>query len=317
MDIVQSMMEVDLISDIPDALIGPSDFIGHADAISLFPIDHLDEKIYADGVTTLVKMNGKIWGYPLVWGNHLMLLHDGKTPAIERLEELKKPGSSPIGMHVGEPYVFLMFVLGQFDQKVKTFSGVDLTEASIVKALKDYQSFVDGNAVPKDCDYQCVTRDFYQGKLKYAINGDWVLAETEKHMGTNVRLAALPKFNQLQLRSPCASTALMLTKTVKDNLEKKRILAELAMFLLQKDQQLSWFKNARRSPANKIVYSELVKSSGGNDKVMLDALASSVCILPDQRISAMWPAMRKGLRLYMSGARSAEDAAKYILQLSN
>ncbi len=28
MDIVQSMMETDLISDIPDALVGPSDFIG-------------------------------------------------------------------------------------------------------------------------------------------------------------------------------------------------------------------------------------------------------------------------------------------------
>ncbi len=80
---------------------------------------------------------------------------------------------------------------------------------------------------------------------------------------------------------------------------------------------LSWFKNARRSPANKAVYSELLKSSSGNDKVMLDVLGSSVCILPDQRISAMWPAMRKGLRLYMSGARSAEDAARYILQLSN
>ena len=220
-------------------------------------------------------------------------------------------------MQLGEPYVFLMFVLGQFDLNKRSFSGSDLTEANIVRALKSYEAFVKANAVPKDCDYQCVTRDFYQGKLKQAINGDWALAETEKHLGESVKLAPLPSFQQMQLRSPCASTALMLTKTVKDQPKKRQLLEELAVFLVQKDPQISWFKNARRSPVNQVAYNELVKTSSGNDKVMLDVLARSVCILPDHRISAMWPAMRKGMRLYMSGARSAEDAATYILQLSN
>jgi maltose-binding protein MalE len=207
MDIVESMLESDLLKNIPDAIIGPSDFIGQAESIGLLPVEKLDEKVYAEGVTALVKMDGKIWGYPLVWGNHLMLMHEMKTPPLLDLQDLEKTVATPLGLHEGEPYIFLMFLLGQFGENVKTFSGKDLTHSGIVKALNSYRSLLLTNAVPKDCDYQCVTRDFYQGKLKQTVNGDWALAEIEIHMGANLRLAPLPKYKELQLRSPCASTA--------------------------------------------------------------------------------------------------------------
>jgi hypothetical protein len=109
----------------------------------------------------------------------------------------------------------------------------------------------------------------------------------------------------------------MLTKTLKDSAKKKAILHEVANYLVQKDPQLAWFKNARRSPVNRVVFSEIVKTASGNDKVMLEVMAQAVYILPDYRISAMWPAMRKGLRLFISGVRTAEDAAAYILRFSH
>ena len=136
-------------------------------------------------------------------------------------------------------------------------------------------------------------------------------------MGAQLGLAPLPEFDGIKWRSPCASFALMVTRSVKNDQRKQKFLRDLAAYLSSEEPQKAWFDKARRIPVNKIALAGLRKKATGNYEILFDELSRSVCLLPDHRISAMWPALRKGLRLFSSGVKSADDTARYILQLSN
>lgn len=320
MDVVQSLMNIELVRDIPAAVIGPSDMIGHATAIGLIPVQQLAGIAYTDGIADLVRMDGKTWGYPLLWGNHLLLYYNKKSPPMTRVKESVAGAvakSEKLAMQSGEPYIFLMLLLGQLRPEVTHLSADQITVPMLSKALTEYKKLNLSGAVVKDCSYHCATRDFYQGDWQQAINGDWSLIEAETKMGEQLGLAALPAFNGINWRSPCASFALMVTRSVKNDRNKQKFLRELATFLSSEGPQKVWFDEARRIPVNKAAQADLRKNATGNHKILFDELSRAVCILPDYRISAMWPAIRKGLRLYSSGVKSADDTARYILQLSN
>jgi ABC-type glycerol-3-phosphate transport system substrate-binding protein len=329
MDVVQSLMDLELLSDpagdrkgAPDAVIGPSDLIGLADQIGLEPVAEgklplTDPPLqYADGVTDLVRYRNRYWGYPLLSGNHLLLYHHKSAQPPALLSPAKTAPADRVGLQPGEPYVFLMMVLGQLRPDIKTVSAADMTEEMLTRALRDYKTLMASDMVASPCDYQCITRDFFQGKWQYAVNGDWALADAAKQL-PNFRLAPLPSYNGVRWRSPCAVFALMPTRSIRNKPDKAAFLRGLAMHLASVRPQQDWFAATGRIPVNRVVLQGLKAKAGENDRVLFAELERAACLVPDQRISAMWPALRKGIRLYSSGARSAEDTARYVLRLMN
>lgn len=332
MDLVQSLLELELLADpggksqalsyAPDAVIGPSDMIGLAGDIGLYPVAAVGTSMtdgtvrYQDGLAKLVQMQGHYWGYPLLSGNHLLLYHQKPVPVLSVLSPARTDPDDRVALQPGEPYIFMMLVLGQLNAGVKTASAEDITEDMLTRALRDYKTLMASDMVASPCDYQCVTRDFFQGKWQYALNGDWALADARKFL-PEFRIAPLPSYNGVRWRSPCTLFAMMQTKKAGSDPAKQKFLRGLAMHLAAPGPQRDWFETTRRVPVNRNVFEEIRTAAKGNDEILFDELGRAVCLLPDRKISAMWPALRKGIRLYSSGAKTAEDTARYILRLAN
>lgn len=287
----------------PDAVLAPSDITSLAARIALDEIPQAMNAGVATELLSTVSLGGRIYGVPVFDGNHLVLYYNRKlvkTPAStwEELEALK-----PIAMHFDAPYSVVPFFGG----------NISFTERCS-EAIQAYKELVDRGVIKRDCDYACVSDDFYAGKFSYAINGDWAFGDASRVLGADLGVAPLPSLNGRKLVSPRATHALFFPAR---SLAGPRgvSLRMLAAYFARPEVQLRWFDSGRRLPAAKLARDQALKRVSGPTAELLRALDGAAAIPNDAKLPHMWVALRRGIHFTTLGLRGPAEACAMMQAL--
>jgi maltose-binding protein MalE len=197
--------------------------------------------------------------------------------------------------------------LGAFGGWPLTNDVVTLDTPACRDALAYVRGLRDAGTAPHECGYECTTARFYAGDYPFAINGDWALGEARRAMGERLGVTTLPRAAGHDVPSPRATHALLFPGDALNG-PKSAALRALAAFLGRRDVQMPWADAGGRVAAR-------TDARRGTDRVRaaLTAQLASSRVLPNGAPMAYaWSAMNKGLKLYLRGLRTADDACRFM-----
>lgn len=307
-----------------------SDLIGLYRQFKLSEVPDSAQGSKSDEFKKLVTIKGKSYGIPTLGGNHLLLFFNKtlvKKPAQTWEEmkvqegELSKKGVKVIGWPYEEPYYFLPFLnaLGGWP-----LSGdkVRLDTPEMRRALEVYKKLSqngDIGVVPPNCDFECNSKRFYKGEFAYALQGDWALLEAKRALGNSLGVTKIPALGGLPVKSIKMTQSLIFpAKSL--NGPHREVLMKFAEFLRGKEIQKRWYLEMMRIPVN----AEILKASGVTSMTKLTPeLIEDVRVFNNARAISnsgnwilMWPAIQRGLQLYLSGVKNAEEATRFMQEMA-
>jgi maltose-binding protein MalE len=312
---------------LPDVVLAPSDITGLAEPLRLseIPPALLTAPITRSLLET-VRVRGRVYGVPILQGNHLMLFFNKKlvvSPAAtwEALAAatpaLAARGIKPVGMDYENAYTFLAF-LASFGSWPLVNDRVDLDTPACREALHYYRDLSLRMVVPPDCGFDCATKRFYAGEFAYAVNGDWALREARAALGADLGIAALPAIGKRPMTSLSGTHALVFPAGGLAG-PKRAALTAFAEFLQTAAVQQRWAREGGRLPVHEAALKALMSGKSGADADAVQSLAQLRASRPmpnDRRIVLVWPAVRKALRLYVLGVATAAEAAAMMQRLA-
>jgi arabinogalactan oligomer/maltooligosaccharide transport system substrate-binding protein len=316
----------------PDIIIAPNDFAGPLSLMGLIkPVNDqvkVDEH-FVEVIDAVRGEDGKIWGYPMSRGNHLMLFVNKKMikSAPETIEamvaEAKKITNASkkvygLAYNLNEPFWFASFMAAH-GEKPLIKSQPNLMASGVINALTMVHDWkYKDKIVPADCDYTCADTLFVEGanekskeaKAAMTINGDWAISKYEEAHKSNLMIAPLPKSEKTgQYMQPMISGKYVF---VSRNVKPKQLeaVSKFAAYLASAEAQEYAAKVADRLPSLKSVAASDVVTKDPILMASQNALSHGQPMPMDVGLRAVWDAMRPQLQNVMAGRTQPTIAAK-------
>ena len=302
---------------LPDVIFCPGDYVSMAEQLKLSQLPNaLKVKDISSDVWVTTTSSGKLYGLPVILGNHLMLFYNkslvkSAPTSWSQFAQGRKTQDPPvIGWNFSEMYWFAPFIQAYGSGIVKD-AAPNLNTPAMVQALKTYKKFADEGLVDRRCSYDCASKDFYDGKYPYAIDGDWALSLARQKLGKNLGLAKLPSLDGHEMPAMYSTMGLLFPGKSLAGPTREQII-KLARFLVSDSVQGDIWRLVHRIPVLNSARKQFENQANQDDKVILGALAAAKAMPSDPAVAYSWEAMRRGFLRYLGGRDSAEDIARYM-----
>ena len=309
----------------PAAALVPGDFIGTHKQLNLMSLDR-KEWIENDLNPTYVdyqSIEGKLYGIPLMYGNHLMLAYNRSLvskPADSWSELLQQKKSfvakkvKPVAIKFSEMYWFAPFLGGYNGWPLSTRGEFTLDTKPMVDTLKFFKDMVDARIFEPACRLSCVRDDFYAGKYAYSIIGDWDVAEARSKLKGDLGITRLPKLPNGNYPTPMVSVhSLVVFKHISRG--DREVLRTLALFLQSKEIQKEIYTKTGRLPVNTLAFPDRRKITDPVTVGMLDQLKVAKLMPTWETMAFAWEGMGTGFRYFFT-SHNAKRAASIMQEES-
>lgn len=303
----------------PDAVIMSADNLAKT-ALAFSPItpDLLSPDL-DDRTLAFTRLDGRIYGIPLICGNHLMLYYDKSRVAQPgtALEEFPAPTADEhhaIVWNHATMYYFWPFVLA-YDGSPLGPDRLAMDNPGLTRALEHYIAEGRRLKLKTVLDHAWSLAAFTEGRADRLIDGDWSLGLLEAKLGTNLGIAPLPAVNGRPLPSPGTAFVLAfpnqnLTK------EKQAALKQLAHCLQGPGFQTAIWTKMRAIPASERVAAQAMQSEDEPIKRSIANFRSAVPLLPDPNLPLVWEVLEKGYARQADGYYPPAVTSAYMQQLA-
>ncbi|ACE85612.1 Bacterial extracellular solute-binding protein domain protein [Cellvibrio japonicus Ueda107] len=323
-DLKSSLMGMVETNNTPDVIIMPADHVGLYAFIKYSEINPKDftaqipERIWGSSYC-----DGKIYGAPLIQGNHLMLFYNKNLvtePAADwntmfaQKAELAKKGIDTIAWSFDESYWFLPF-LGAYGGWPLNNGKVELNTPAMAAALDFYKSLRARDLPYPNCSYQCAVDLFKTGKVAYTINGDWVGKEFHDALGDNLGVSAIPMAEGKKMQ-PTFSTHVIAFPNHGLTGPKRDLLIKLANYLQSPDVQKRLWALSGAIPVENSAFEYARQHAQGYLKKTIELMADTKPLPADKEMTFIWDAIGKGYLRHREGALDGAAAARYMQQLA-
>jgi hypothetical protein len=303
----------------PDAIIAPSDVVNLHPNVPFISVPSAWRLPTTSGPRGSGLNERSI---PLFLGNHLLLLFNRQLVAkpIARIEQLEPIKSNSIGSaapaivwDVHEPYYFLPFLMGHLKSSKNPSWG---DRQAVTEAIDDYVALLETGIVMERCGFDCPERMLGDGKLPYAVLGDWALPQLVHKLGDNLGIAPLPSWRGRPLVSVNIPIVLAFPEQrLSRNFPDHRVLESMAKHLQSFETQRSLASAAWRPVSNSSAQELTRKEGRGGYAMFLAAFQNSVP-LPGFVDAVFWSAVRMAIRQRLEGTLTASAAARLLDELS-
>lgn len=319
-DLKSALIQSANMSQLPDIVIVPSDFIGLTElGFSTIPDTWLSQSLSADALkSAMVADDYK--GIPIIYGNHLLLYYNKSIinkPASNWNELISQKTRLPldtqlIGWNYYEMYWFVPF-LGTFGEFPYIDNKVNLQTSGMAEALAWYRELAEKNVVDKNCDYDCSSSAFLSGKLAYTINGSWAFNQYSDELKENLGIALLPQYRGNDMKPYFSSHVIAFPNNgIELGFEKAEKLKQFAEYFQNAQTQMAIWQQLRSLPTNAAIINQLVADAGPNLKVLFEQLKASEPMPNDRNMAIIWEAMLKGVNRYLADIFDNHKAAEYM-----
>lgn len=311
-----SLVKMAANRQLPDIVLCPADYVGLADVLRLSKIPlALQTHAIAREHWQTARVNGRVYGVPVMAGNHLMMFYNRRlvsSPALTwdelELEQKRRKASHPyvIGWYVNNAYWFAPF-LQYFGGPVLSGRMVGVDAKPLRQAFEFYKGLTDRGLVDRHCDSTCSHEQFFSARLPYIIEGDWFVATARNKLGEQLGLAKLPKIGGRAMPA-MTSTHVLLFPEYSLTGPKGAILTAFARFFLSaKMQQRAW-SDAERIPVDRSVLRAFYLRADPLHKAMLDALEGALPMPSEPVMAFVWEGLRRSITGYLSGNLNIDEA---------
>ncbi|MGL1957381.1 MAG: extracellular solute-binding protein [Colwellia sp.] len=303
-----------------DILLMPSDWLGYNNMMefSIIPENIIHPEV---SISTIEEssVNGFLRGIPFFKGNHLLFMYNKSLVSqpvttwaalLASKKELAQQNVTPLAIVYNEMYWLVPFIDafgGEFLHQEKALLDTQAT----VAALKYYKQLAQLKVVNRNCSYQCITTDFYNGKYAYAISGAWAYQEAKEALGKNFGLALFPSLQGHEFSSLRANLIFTFPKNTFHGV-KNEALIEFSRFIQQEKYQQLIFEQSGLLPVNEKVMTKILSHADDDFQLLVKQFQRSNSTPASTSVAAAWNGMSKGFSLYMNGEISASQAAKYM-----
>lgn len=323
----------------PDVVLVPGDHIGLHELMNYSPIEKsLRSTQVAAPLWDSVTSDGKIYGVPIIQGNHLMLYYNKRyvDNVAETWQELiaqknaflsanklaqqsseKQPSNTKfMAWSYEEMYWFIPFY-NAFGGTVITEGKVNFDTKAMQLALDFYKGLQQKSLPEIDCDYNCAHQAFGDGQLLYTINGDWALKEYKQRLGDDLGVAILPAISAQQPLVPYFSTHDLAFPNNSLQGDHRENLIALIHYFQQPDIQLQIWQELAVLPVEASVVAKVKASKDPTAQQMLAAMKYAVPMPTDSGMTVVWSAMRKGFIRHQMGVMTAEKSAQLMQKIAD
>ncbi|MEE1672662.1 extracellular solute-binding protein [Agarivorans aestuarii] len=307
-----------------DVAFAPSDIIGITEQakLSAVPREFIDSSTPSSLLLTAT-IDEQLHGIPILQGNHLMLFYNRRLveqPAstwqelLDQKKHFDEQGIATIGWNYSEMYWFAGFY-NTFGGRMTRGKLVTLDQPPMEDALNFYKSLTKRSLVSAECTYDCGYKDFIEGKVAYAINGEWAIADFEHHLGDELGIALIPNIGNRAFK-PLSSSLVLVFPDNSLNSNKAAALKELSEYLQSEKVQQRLYQEARFLPVNADLLDQIKQQSNPNEAAMLAQLEQAVPMSAEAAQASAWLGLRKGFELFSKGVLDAAKAREYMQQFA-
>ena len=311
-DINASVLKAAAMDLLPDVILAPNDLVSMKDILHLSTIDpsflnkEVSEKHYQ-----VLKQGKKIYGEPVISGNHLLMYYNRKIlpNPPESWQDVIDAPHIKIAWPIGIPYFFLPVLL-RFNALNPATGAIETSAAA--EALRVYRKLIAYRRVPEMCDYRCMIEGFFDEKFSAIINGEWFYEDALAKFGGQLGVASLPAFQGAPMPSPKGGFALLFPKNSLSSAPKGTSLRKFSKFMQSKDVQERYFNVARRFSVRKDLQDAPLQSKDLRVRKVSELLDLASNVMPASRMLFLWPGLQKSLDMFLYEAMPAESAAALI-----
>jgi len=322
-DLSAVLLKGSALGALPDVVLAPADIAGMHAPLKLSSVERAQRNpdVEAQHYEALT-LGRSTFGEPVLSGNHLVFYYDvtllPRAPTSwEELAVWKTAGlikdppkrrGALGGWPFNDPYFFLPFLL--------TLGGLDLQKAALssekaTESLIAYAELASHGIAEPDCGYHCATAEFYRGRFAYTINGEWAFEDTRKELGPRFGMAPLPTLRGRKMISPRGVFALLYPNNGLTS-GKAHTLRALARWLQSPGVQARWVSQARRFPVQRAASRTLATHPDLPFRALARILEESAPVTPSPRMLFLWPALRKGVNMFLSSGLAPTEATRVM-----
>lgn len=265
--------------------------------------------------------NNRIHGLPFQRDNRLLLFYNKtliKQPAdnwdtiLAQTPALLRQNILPLGVMFEEPYWFAHFATHFSVNFIRDDQPV-LNTLEMAESLKFFKQLVQAKVIDEKCGYDCVSEDFYQGKVAYALNGVWALNDADAALGDNLGITRLPSYDGRAMKA-LASIVMLTFPNDSWNGPNQKAVRAFARFLRTEQAQLQIAAATNMLPIN------LKWLSADNQaklhKAQLELRDELEYMPATLSYISMWNGIKKGVILHSNGQLSALDAGQFMQKVT-
>lgn len=290
-------------ADVDMALV-PSDMTSYREASRFSPIhESWCSELLPGAVLDSMRMDGRLYGIPVLTGNHLVLYYNKQHYADapyswEALEHFAaqqgKMNIAPLGMDLTQSYNFIPF-LTAFGGWPMQEGRIALDTYEVEQALRFLQLQCESGTIVSRDGATVLLEQFIAGQIGAIISGEWIFNHLSRSMGERLGIGAIPMINGAVAESMSSSVGLVFPGHALTS-SRGAALAAYARFMLSEECQQMWAERVQRIPANKVVMSRLMSSGGQNRRQLITQLASCRPMPCSLYMIAGWVGMEAGLK---------------------
>lgn len=307
----------------PDVVFCPSDFLGLKDYVrfSEVPPALITQPISEENRNTVI-INNKLFGVPIISGNHLMLYYNKKLVGVPASdwEQLKAQrallpeNKQLIAWSFMEMYWFVPFITG-FGETPMLSGRPNMATPAVQAGLKFVWDLAKQGYVDESCGYECAFSNFVNGNAAYTINGIWSYHQFKNLLGDDLGVALLPTISQQPMRS-YFSTIVAAFPHDSLNGKKQSAIRQLIQHIQSERFQLKMWRELHDFPVHKDVVTSIAEENDDDLGILLHGLEQAKPMPLEKNMLYIWESMLKGYSRYGSGAMTAEDASIFMQRLA-
>lgn len=317
-DLKTSIVKTVINSNSPDIAILSSDNTVYVQqmALSEIPLSYLSINL-PESIKQSLLVDGKLYSVPVQLANQLVLFYNKSLilePAtsweqiLGQASILQSKDILPVGVLFAEGYWVAHF-LTLFENQFVVDNKPNLNTPEVASGLAFYRYLSELGVTNAHCGYDCVSIDFYAGKVAYAINGTWALADAHHALGDNLGVLPLPSYRQQPMRGLASSVVLTFPGNSWTGAKAKAVKA-FTDFMLSHYAQSYLIETTLMVPANPANINQLTDNpivrqlwQMHSDAYQMPASSAFVSI---------WNSLRKGLALYLNNTLDVDETRAYM-----
>ncbi|MFN8622889.1 MAG: extracellular solute-binding protein [Chloroflexota bacterium] len=291
----QDFLTTSLGGQAPELLWTVSDHVGpFTTSDTILPLDQIpgiDPSLYLQNALGSVQLDGKSWGVPISFGNHLMLYTNkdliAECPAdtdawIAAAKAVTGNGNYGIVWNQTESF-WLMPFLGAFHAKLFGDDGAATLNTPEMVATLQFLKDLKWNqgVMPAEADYNVADGMFKNGAPGAApaadaslapsqtpaptgiaasiINGDWTLGAYADAFGDKLNICPIPQVTGQDWPAPLlAGVYFMFSKALANDTAKEAAVVDFVNFATAKAQQLDLVSTLKRLPGTNEAFNDPV-----------------------------------------------------------
>jgi maltose-binding protein MalE len=322
-DLKSRMVNLQNIRETPDVIIMPADSLGMAEASGLTEISPKDlSNEFSLSTIQTVQINNKIFGIPIVQGNHLLLYYNkslvdepAKNWRALLAQQSKIPeGKKLISWSFMEMYWFIPFITA-YGEPPLVDDKPDLDTNSMREALKFAWSLSQSGIVDERCNYNCADTLFKDANSAYIINGIWAYKSYKQILDDDLGVISLPAIGPNQML-PYYSTLVASFPNASFVTERKDVYDNFIRFIQSDGFQQKLWDELQEIPANERILTSIKENSSTEVLELLSTLDTTLPMSSDPNMSIIWEVILKGYLRYGSGIWDAARTTQYMQSLA-